>query len=62
MHAMHPAKKRALLRQNRGLIRRVARITQTNPSTVSRVFWGKAQSRRILEALERELAGQGGAE
>jgi len=55
LHALDPEQKRQLMLQNPGLIRRVARLTKTHPSTVSRVFWGKWQSRRVLEALEREL-------
>ena len=55
LHQLHWTQKRQLLRQNPGLIRRVARLTGTNPSTVSRVYWDKATSRRVQEALEREL-------
>ena len=55
LESMNRWQRRRLLRENRGLLARVARQTGRDRSTVCRVFWGKATSRRIQEALEREL-------
>jgi len=57
---MHAMTKRRLLRENRGIIRRVARLTESDPGLVSRVYWGKMKSRHVLEALEAELRQTGG--
>ena len=53
LESMNRWQRRRLLRENRGLLARVARQTGRDRSTVCRVFWGKATSRRIQEALER---------
>ena len=55
LNELNRRQRRRLLRENRGLLARVARETDRDLSTVSRVFWGKATSRHILDALEREL-------
>lgn len=56
---MHVVTKRRLLRENRGIIRRVARLIKRDPALVSRVYWGTVTSRRVLEALEAELRQSG---
>jgi len=56
---MHVGTKRRLLRENRGIIRRVARQIERDPALVSRVYWGKVTSRHVLEALEAELRQTG---
>ena len=53
------AKKLKILRQNRGLLQRVAEALLVDPSAVSRVFWNKSVSERITAALDDELISLG---
>ena len=47
--------KRAILRENRGLLAQVAEELAVYLSGVSAVYWGKCKSARIAASLERRL-------
>ena len=57
---MEPTKNQAVnfekflwLRANRGIFKRVARELGIRPSTVHKIFWGKATSERVYRALKQ---------
>lgn len=51
--------KARILKENRGLLARVAKHCQVHPVTAGQVYWGRCTSKRIAVAINEQLAAIG---